>query len=61
MVELERRLVEAVEGGRVLSQLQEAGVACRVVDGQVAASVTFFRADPLTGKVRKMYSVLILW
>ncbi|XP_063862650.1 crossover junction endonuclease EME1-like [Scylla paramamosain] len=50
VVELERRLVEAREGGLVLSQLQEAGVSCRVVDGPVAASVTFFRANPLSGK-----------
>lgn len=45
-------LVEAGEGGRVLTQLQEAGMACRVVEGRVAAAVTFFRVDPLSGEVR---------
>lgn len=52
VVELDRRLVEAPEGGRVLTQLQEAGLACRVVEGRVPASVIFFRMDPLSGEVR---------
>lgn len=52
--------MEAREGGLVLSQLQEAGVSCRVVDGPVAASVTFFRVSPLSGMVRKRCSKFIV-
>lgn len=52
VVQLDRRLVEAAEGGRVLSQLQEAGLICRVVEGRVAGAVTFFRVDPVSGRVR---------
>ncbi|XP_050689814.1 crossover junction endonuclease EME1-like [Eriocheir sinensis] len=60
VVELDRRLVEAGEGGRVLSQLQEAGVACRVVESRVAASITFFRVDPLSGEESQAEEVVVV-